>query len=367
MRLPLTPRTGLTAALVLAAAAPAGAAQAADARTRTWTAPVGPAPVRLAPAADHVALTWRGPDAGGAIRFRRAGRWTAWRPLRHGDPAAGGRVASAPIAARRARAVQVRLPPGARAGRLVAIRSRSAAPLPGRRHATAAARLPGPLGPLCYYSRAAWGADESLRVPNPPAFFPVQTLTVHHTATVNDDPDPAATVRAIYAQHVVANGFDDIGYQLLIDARGCVYDGRASGDDGLPVYAGLPIPGEPFLAVNGAHAAGFNAGNAGVALLGEFTGRPPTAAARRSLAGVLALQAAVSRVDPLGRVAYVNPISGAARDADAIGGHRDWNPTECPGDALYAHLPAIRARVARLLRFSPFPPPLSAAPTGRRR
>ena len=130
------------------------------------------------------------------------------------------------MAARRAGAVQVRLPRGARAGRLVAIRSAAA---PGRLSAAAAARLPSPVGPLCYYSRAAWGADESLRVPNPPAFFPVQTLTVHHTVSPNDDPDPAATVRAIYAQHVVANGFDDIGYQLLIDARGCVYEGRCVG------------------------------------------------------------------------------------------------------------------------------------------
>jgi hypothetical protein len=366
MRLPLTPRTTLTAAVVLAAAAPAGAAHAApDAKTRTWTAPAGAAPVRLATPPDHVAVTWRGPDAGGAVRFRREGRWTAWRTLRHGDPAAGGRVASALIAARRARAVQLRLPRGARESRLVAIRS--AAARGGRVSAAAAARVPSPLGPLCYYSRAAWGADESLRVPNPPAFFPVQTLTVHHTATANADPDSAATVRAIHAQHVVANGFDDIGYQLLIDAEGCVYEGRASGGDGLPVYAGLPAPGQPFLAVNGAHATGFNAGNAGVALLGEFTSGPPTAAARRSLAAVLAVLAAVSRVDPLGRVAYVNPISGAARDADAISGHRDWNPTECPGDALYARLPAIRSRVARLLRFSPFPPPLSVAPAARRR
>ncbi len=32
----------------------------------------------------------------------------------------------------------------------------------------------------------------------PPAYFDVQTLTVHHTVTANNDADPAATVRAIY-------------------------------------------------------------------------------------------------------------------------------------------------------------------------
>ena len=70
----------------------------------------------------------------------------------------------------------------------------------------------------------------------------------------------------------------------------------------------------------------------------------------------------MSRVDPLGRVAYVNPISGATRDVDAIAGHRDWNATECPGDALYARLPALRARVARLLRPWPQAAPAIAAP-----
>jgi len=345
MRLPPLSRA-LPAAVLILAGAPA-VAPAAQPTASTWTARAGSEPVRLARPADFLAVSWRGARAGGAMRLRRGGRWTAWRPLRPGDAAARGRTGSELVPARRAGAVQVRLPRGSRGGRLVAIRS---APSPARRAST---RLSSPAGPLCFYTRAAWGADESLRVPNPPAFFPVQTLTVHHTVTANDDPDPAATVRAIYAQHVLANGFDDIGYQLLIDADGCVYEGRASGDDGLPVYAGLPLAGEPFLAVNGAHATGFNAGNLGVALLGEFTGGPPTPAARRSLTGVLALLAAVSGVDPLARVAYVNPISGAAREVDAISGHRDWNPTECPGDALYARLPALRARVARLLRLVP--------------
>ena len=181
-----------------------------------------------------------------------------------------------------------------------------------------------------------------------PAYFPVQALTVHHTATANDDPDPAATVRAIYAQHVVANGFADIGYQLLVDERGCVYEGRASGEDGLPVFAGLPLPGQPLLAVNGAHAVGFNAGNVGVALLGDFTDRAPTSQALRALVGVLAALSFVSGLDPAGQVEYVNPISGATLTVDAIAGHRDWNPTECPGDRLYELLPDVRARVARL-------------------
>ena len=104
--------------------------------------------------------------------------------------------------------------------------------------------LPTPPGfprPL-YRSRAGWGADESLRFgPDgtesfPTAFFDVQTLTVHHTVTINSDPDPAATVRAIYFFHAVTEDFGDIGYHLLIDQHGTVYEGRYSGPDPLPVF-----------------------------------------------------------------------------------------------------------------------------------
>ncbi len=30
----------------------------------------------------------------------------------------------------------------------------------------------------------------------------------------------------------------------------------------------------------------------------------------------------------------------------AIVGHRDYNPTQCPGDVVYARLPELRNRVA---------------------
>jgi hypothetical protein len=341
----MSPRSICPAALlgllVLAAIPPSPAIA-----TVTRTGAVGTAPLRPGIRMDFVSVSWRGRSAGGAIRFRRADRWTRWRVLRPGDTGRPGRVTSTLMPAQGAHAVEVRLPRGATDGRAVAIDASA----PSTRHADAtAARMSTAVGPICYLSRAAWGADETLRPADPPAYFPVQALTVHHTATANDDPDPAATVRAIYAQHVVANGFADIGYQLLIDERGCVYEARASGDDGIPIFAGLPLPGQPLAAVNGAHAAGFNAGNVGIALLGDFTDRAPTPQALRALVGVLAALSLVTGVDPVAQVDYVNPISGATRTVDAIAGHRDWNATECPGDKLYELLPDVRARVASLL------------------
>jgi hypothetical protein len=53
--------------------------------------------------------------------------------------------------------------------------------------------------------RAGWGADESLRFDEngkeiwPPRYAPIQKVIVHHTVTRNDPTDPAATIRAIYA------------------------------------------------------------------------------------------------------------------------------------------------------------------------
>jgi hypothetical protein len=204
-----------------------------------------------------------------------------------------------------------------------------------------------------YRNRAAWGADESLRFnPDgtnkfPDAFFPVQTLTVHHTA-IEVGEDPSAQVRAIYYDHTITRNFGDIGYHLLIDGNGTIYEGRSSGDDPFPVFGGTAQ--DPPHMNNAAHVAGFNAGNVGVALLGDFTSAPPTAAAQDTLVRVLAILSAVCELDPLGRTNYVNPISGATRQVDTIPGHRDWAATECPGAQLYPLLPELRQRVADLAR-----------------
>jgi hypothetical protein len=210
--------------------------------------------------------------------------------------------------------------------------------------------------PVRYLNRAAWGADESLRFDAdgveiwPPAYFPVQTLTVHHTATANNDPDPAATVRAIYYYHAITQGWGDIGYHLIIDEGGTVYEGRWSGTDPVPVFGSDPGPDGRPLMVNAGHVLGYNAGNIGVALLGDLTNQLPTRAARNALTVVLAALAGIENIQPRAVVHYVNPISGATRTVNAISGHRDWLATECPGNRFYPQLPSLRQDVARLLR-----------------
>jgi hypothetical protein len=271
-----------------------------------------------------------------------------------------GRFASELLAARGATAYQVRAPAGARDVRAVAINTTDGPRRPPARSAAAPRAEQttadgGPLAGLCLRDRAAWQADESLRFDAagnevwPPVFFPVQRLTVHHTVIDDGGGDPAAVVRAIYRYHAVDLGWGDIGYQLLIDHDGCIYEGRASGADGVPVFQGLPLPGTAALAVNGGHVLGSNPGNVGVALLGEFTAAAPSRAALRALIRTLAALAAAGDLDPLATGTYVNPLTGATLPTATISGHRDWLATECPGEQLYARLPEIRRRVATLV------------------
>ena len=103
-----------------------------------------------------------------------------------------------------------------------------------------------------------WGANESLRR-GPPEYAPaLKMVFVHHTDTASVYPcsDSARIVRGIYAYHVLTNGWNDIGYNFLIDRYGHVFEGR---------YGGVTRP------VVGAHARGFNTGSSGIAMIGTFT------------------------------------------------------------------------------------------------
>ena len=323
-------------------------------QTLARTAVVDGDPVRPGFGADFVGVHWRGTAEGAAIRLRRDDGWSGWRPLHQGDLHPPGRVASELVSAAGATAYEVRLPPGADDGRTVAINTTDGAPREVRGSGSPGSRsLPGARGRVCYRSRRAWGAEESMRFDEAkaerwtPAYFPVQRLTVHHTATERGTSDPAAVVRAIYRYHGQDLGFGDIGYHLLIDEAGCVYEGRYSGPDALPVYGTHAIP--RLEAVNGGHVAGYNAGNVGVAVIGDYSSEAPSNAARRALVGTLAALSALSDLDPVGGGLYVNPINGFTKDIPTISGHRDWLATECPGEQLYGLLPGVRRSVARIV------------------
>jgi hypothetical protein len=385
-----SPRRCLTAAITAALLLgyPYGGASAAPAREtgapRTLaaeSAATGPAVTPAFPA-DFVAVTWVGAAAAAEVRFRHGGSWSAWEDMGEDGVQQPGTFGSALVPAHGADAYQVRVPPGVRNARAVAINTTdgarttsapssatpsSATPSPAAAQpaATALTTAAAPASPAVI-TRAGWGADESLRFDAagaetwPAEYFPVQKLTVHHTATANGDPDPAATVRAIYRYHAIDRGWGDIGYQFLIDEAGHVYEGRHTDDDPStpPAFDGAGR------AVVGAHVAGWNSGNVGVSLLGTLTDRRPTAAAQRALEQLLAYLAARTGISATGSGTYTNPVDGSTWTGPNIPGHRDFAATECPGGVTYALLPTIRqrvaARVAGTLVEDTTPPSLSA-------
>ncbi len=188
--------------------------------------------------------------------------------------------------------------------------------------------------------RSSWGANEEIRRAQPQYFDAVHFAVVHHTAGSNayTPAESAAIVRGIEVYHVVANGWNDIGYNFLVDKYGQVFEGR---------YGGVDRP------VIGAHAWGFNAGSVGVALLGDYNSTRISAAARHSLEQLLAWKLDLSHVDPLSTLTWRSTGSprfprGTPVFLRAISGHRDTYFTDCPGNVLYAELPGIAQDVSRI-------------------
>jgi len=307
---------------------------------------------RLPRSATHVAVHWKGAsDAVVRLAFGRDGN--RFRPARRvaldeaGEGRTGNETYGAIMLARGARAVRVTTNRPLRRLSLLALtdRGRPLVLRPGVRSLSAVAQP-------AVIPRSGWVADESLRFDAsgreswPPAFWPIQKVLVHHTATQNGDPNPAATIRSIYQYHAVTQAWGDIGYNFLIDEAGNVYEGRYSRE-----YAGQPPTGQDLNGngVTAAHAQGYNSGTVGIALLGTLTDRDTTPAARSALEKLIAWIDDARAIDPQGASLYTNPVSGAQATFANIAGHRDVNATECPGGSFYATLPQLRSAVAALI------------------
>jgi hypothetical protein len=329
----------VAAALLLAFPAPARAGQASlvvrDVPLRCERALAA-----AAPSFELVGLHWRGSGSVSFSTRSAGGRWSAWRPAApeaEDGPDPGSREAARAAAWRLgspywtgpANGIRYRLRGDVRRLRAYFVRSAAIA-VPPRRLSIAGSPLIVP--------RLGWSANERIRRA-PPRYAPSLRLAiVHHTAGSNSysPSQSAAIVRAIEIYHVLGNGWDDIGYNFLVDKYGQVFEGRYGGIDRNVV---------------GAHAQGFNTGSAGVALLGTYTSRAPSAAALRSLEALLAWRLDLAHVDPRSSLTYIsggNPrfAAGAPVFLRAISGHRDTGFTTCPGYALYRRLPTIARAVA---------------------
>jgi len=351
----------LLAAIAVALAFPASAL-AEDARLVTQEVPLVKTARTLAsarpPVFDLVGLHWRGP---GDVLFRTraaTGRWSAWRaaqPEPFDVPDAGTPESRSALEWRLgnpywvgpSNAIQYRL--RGHVARLRAHFVQSAV-------RSVPARTLSIAGSPALIPRASWRADEEIRRAGPVFAQSLRFAIVHHTAGANayTAAQSAAIVRAIQVYHVKGNGWNDLGYNFLVDKYGQVFEGR---------YGGVERN------VVGAHAEGFNTGSVGVALLGNYGNDQPTAKALDAIAALLAWRLDVAHVDPLSRLSWISGgnsrfPSGAPVPLAAIAAHRDTGPTSCPGNALYAQLPALASKVASIGLPKLYDPLASGSPGG---
>ena len=185
-------------------------------------------------------------------------------------------------------------------------------------------------------TRAAWHANDEILRGAPRYAGRVYFAVVHHTAGLElvhrRRSRPRSSARSS-STTCKGNGWNDIGYNFLVDKYGQVFEGRIGGIERNVV---------------GAHAEGFNYGSTGVAVLGQLQRRPRSRpAAERALVSLLAWRLDVAHVDPLSLVNWSSggnpkyPL-GTHVKLRAISGHRDTGFTSCPGTRLYAKLPSDR-------------------------
>ncbi|GHI08268.1 hypothetical protein Scel_65890 [Streptomyces cellostaticus] len=192
--------------------------------------------------------------------------------------------------------------------------------------------------------RSAWLDRATARHRRPPPRYDdkVVAVFVHHTDSPNryDCADAPRIIRHLYSGQTGIRGWDDIGYNFLVDRCGTIYEGRAGGVD------------RP---VTGAHAQGFNHRTTGIAALGTFTaGVPVPQAMTDAIAALAAWKLGLADVDPRARTRLVSSNdrsryrAGTTATLPVVAGHTDGYMTTCPGAALTARLPEIRQRAARL-------------------
>ena len=93
-----------------------------------------------------------------------------------------------------------------------------------------------------FVTRREWGASKC-PPRTAPSYGSVSSVHVHHTVSLNDyaPEDGPAIVLSICRFHRNSNGWNDIGYNALVDKYGVLYEGRAGGLD--QARARRPRPG----------------------------------------------------------------------------------------------------------------------------
>ncbi len=184
-----------------------------------------------------------------------------------------------------------------------------------------------------YCNRSCWDPGNDCPADATPSFTTPTHMIVHHSAGQTTSSDFPAVVRSYWDLHVVTNGWDDIGYNWLIDGNGVLYEGRGDG-------------------VLGAHFSCMSGGTMGVCVIGNYEINTPSSAAMAKLYNLLAWEACDKNITIPGSSFH----SQSSQTLNHISGHLDSNNspdpdgcpsgTVCPGDNIYNQIAGIRSAVA---------------------
>lgn len=186
------------------------------------------------------------------------------------------------------------------------------------------------------HPRSDWGA-RARRNPGAKPAARVDFGVVHHSVSTNSytAAQVPGQLRSTQAYHMDGNGWDDIGYNFVVDKFGGIWEGRA---------------GSIADAAVGAHAGGFNSGSVGVMVLGDYSSTQPSAAAKESIAKVIGWKFAQFGTPATGTTTQTSAgnakyKAGTKITIPRVVGHRDVGATACPG-TIHGNLGSIRTRTA---------------------
>lgn len=181
-----------------------------------------------------------------------------------------------------------------------------------------------------FCNRDCWGQNSP--ADSTPTFTQPTHIIIHHSAGNTVSNNYASVVAYYWDLHVNTKGWDDIGYNWLIDPNGIIYEGRGTG-------------------VLGAHFSCTNSNTTGICLIGNFQENQVSEKAVNSLVKLVAWECCDKGINPVEKSYH----KASMLDLYNISGHLDGNfspassscasGTECPGVYLYKMLQDIRDSV----------------------